>query len=205
MKQIFPGNDGLVRVVEVMARGRTYKRPIVKLAKLPISSKEEITDTTEEKKGTEKPNEVVPKESNKLEQENNQGVINKIKDSTKPAQNSEKFSRKKKNNKKNMVLCTFAAFLTLFTLIPEIGATGYNLTTFSNGTGAYFQHCNKGVLINGNWRLITYLDMAEYDMNYEILRGNVAELGANNQQEKIARKLFQKSTTGCKKLIWWTE
>ncbi|XP_055309915.1 uncharacterized protein LOC129573450, partial [Sitodiplosis mosellana] len=35
VKEVFPGKDGLVRVVAVSAKNKTYKRPIVKLAKLP--------------------------------------------------------------------------------------------------------------------------------------------------------------------------
>lgn len=36
--KIFPGKDGLVRVVEVFTKGKIYKRPIVKLAPLPKST-----------------------------------------------------------------------------------------------------------------------------------------------------------------------
>ena len=34
--KIYPARDGLVRVVEIKAKGKTYKRPIGKLALLPI-------------------------------------------------------------------------------------------------------------------------------------------------------------------------
>ena len=30
----YPGSDGLVRVVDVMSKGKTYRRPIAKLIKL---------------------------------------------------------------------------------------------------------------------------------------------------------------------------
>lgn len=36
--QIYPGKDGLVRVVQVLMKGRLFKRPIVKLAPLPKKS-----------------------------------------------------------------------------------------------------------------------------------------------------------------------
>lgn len=38
--KIYPGNDGLVRVVKVEMRGKVYKRPVGKLSRLPIDTEE---------------------------------------------------------------------------------------------------------------------------------------------------------------------
>lgn len=66
IKQIYPGKDGLVRVVDVTAKGNIYKRPLLKLAKLPISDEKDIFETI---KAKETPNKTKKKKNSTKKQE----------------------------------------------------------------------------------------------------------------------------------------
>ena len=36
IQKVYPGPDGLIRTVDVLIKGKVYRRPIVKLCKLPL-------------------------------------------------------------------------------------------------------------------------------------------------------------------------
>lgn len=180
VKKIYPGKDELVRVVEVAAKNKTYKRPIVKLAKLPIER-----DTTEQTKAyfahqkkTNQNNELIQMndEGKKTRQKRKHKIRSKSSTSVNIESHSKADGTKRKQTRKT-ILCAFVALLAFFSFIPNTNATNeFEITSFSNTTCIRVSKCNNASFINGNWNLITYLDMHEYDNDLYTLKHNVEHL-----------------------------
>lgn len=89
----------------------------------------------------------------------------------------EKTRKSKQSCKK--ILCAFISILTMLAMATNIIADSrkaFEITSFKNPTCVKVNQCKNVSFVSGNWNLITYLDMREYDGDFDTLRHNVDHL-----------------------------
>lgn len=195
--KVYPGEDGLVRVVEVAAKNKTYKRPIVKLAKLPIEN--EIKDKAQvylENSGA------AVSQCNKSQQEYNEEKKTSETLTKENAANRKTRAKRKKQKKtasvaesqpkadipqrkqsRNVILCAFIAALACFSFLPTTNANEFEIIPFNKSACVQFYRCSDISVVNGNWNLITYMDLSGYEKDLKTI-----EINYNNVKQQCSKK-----------------
>lgn len=170
IKQVYPGKDGLVRVVEVMAKGKVYKRPLLKIAKLPISHQQNrnesmIKTATAEEKSSDK---------------------KQVKTSTKRIETKCMFATATTTRKSHKIatgvkLCVMLSICIFFGCFVGVanGHNAYDLEHFDEHKNVFVKKLGSGAIVNGHWNLVTYMNLAEYEEEYDILHKNIGILREN--------------------------
>lgn len=117
IKKIYRANAGLVRVVDVLSNGKTYKRPIGKLSLLPVKDDEEF-------------------KINSNEQSKNQIISD-----------SEKLKRNTKMAKPLIGAQNVSTMMLILLFVGMIASVfgkheNFNITTFKNNPGIIFNKCH---------------------------------------------------------------
>lgn len=76
-------------------------------------------------------------------------------------------------------------------MTPSVTATnkGYEITPFKNTTCVKFSKCPNVSLINGNWNLLSYMDITEYNRDLDTLHENV---------ENVENHCIKTNSTECR-------
>lgn len=174
ISKIFPDEDGLVGVVEVQAKGKIYKRPIVKLAPLPIDDKTSYSSVNIADKTSISNNGMNNRENeHKQTGSQNKKRLEKKKKSNKNSVKSHCIFVSNENNTNSNVkkviqtlfMCgrteayTILAVLMFCLLFRCTEATNYEINSFGNDTSVYFKPNDKMVFIEGKWNLFTYMSI----------------------------------------------
>lgn len=190
--KIYPGKDDLVRVVDVLMKGKQFKRPIVKLAPLPKKSfnlEEEIDEALEKISGKSN-----GKNSNSLENpQENKRKSEIILDEVILAK---KFKKSENLNKSQNLVCNVATIndcdeslvktrkksskkttsfiscgvwsilvamvLCFLSLFTPAHAHDFSIQPFATGTTAYLEKCNNVTEITGYWNLALHTNLDNY-------------------------------------------
>lgn len=151
----FPGKDGLVRTVEVATGTKIYKRPVGKLAKLPIETNHE------QEKNDEK--------TLKLSSESDKKLIPEC-DTKRQTRSSSKI------NSNSAFLAMILVFFGLICTVCGNSQTKYSINKFENEPGLYFEPLNNIQLTKGRWNIVSMIDTGMYKQNYETLKEAAYEL-----------------------------
>lgn len=190
--KFFPGKDGLVRVVEILMRGKIYKRPIVKLSPLPKNTcnvEEDIIYIYCAIKEGEKSqknglklgksiDEMAPPkmtEINEVKEKNtkSKALVCKV------AVVSNYGKKPKKNKCISRVWCIWSFLLTIFCtslfLFTPISAN-YTIHQFTPQTTAYVEECNNVTEITGYWNLAFHTNLDIHFNNVDQLHESIKSL-----------------------------
>lgn len=148
------GKDELVRVATVKCENATYKRPIVKLCKLPI---EEGLQT------------IMPMQANHGQPRELQS----------PEKSNQVLRRQPHRNVKNRGTVNHLALATLF-ICCFLGLVQANvhITPFNYSTGIYFEEIGKLEVVAMKWTLVVYYNMSNYWEEIETFKQTQYELKA---------------------------
>lgn len=128
-----PGSDGLTRVVSLKGpKNNSFKRPITKIALLPIEDNQDSTGTADEQ---------VTTDDNKV--------------------GSLKVCRSRNATLTNIVYAPLLILLITFSFCNP-STLPYNITTFENQPGIYFESIGEVKLTNNNWNIIVYYNLSSY-------------------------------------------
>lgn len=154
------GKDKLVRAVTVKTQNNTYKRPIVKICRLPISDNDIVEEAVEDQtQNSTKQNITTCIATTQVSKLNNQST------------------RGIKNQSTRGITWTFA-FLLLFMKIISGNALqpAYSITKFVNHPGLYFEDMGRLRLVNSDWNIIVYYKLDNYFKELTYLKTHVARL-----------------------------
>lgn len=161
IKQVYPGNDGLVRVVDVLSNGKVYKRAIGKITLLPVKDEEKVKNAPCEK------------ENSALVTNNNDPEIFK-----KEKPNIEIKGKKIHNNSVKGGGSTIIWAFICFGLIASITGKhqNFNIVELNQSPGAVFDQCEDIYGINGHWHVISEMDMETYFGAYKSITDGTDQL-----------------------------
>lgn len=162
-----PGKDGLVRVVTLKTATTTLKRPITKLALLPIIDNEEATSsqianlTSIATAGTSPKPQSSTSTKRKLTTQTGKEKTKHIK--TKPAKISA-----------NLLFTLIFGLLVV--LACGENPKKYNITEFQDNQGIYFEFKSNANVYKTEWTLITHFNLSAYENQLTMLRPTVMNL-----------------------------
>jgi len=198
--KVYRGNDGKVRVADVKTAHGICKRPLNALAPLPTAAAINSSDgeqqqcdaTTIEKtmpnsqNSTERPSLMVSIPLNRLE------GVERLTGKQNPRTPEDDNSRKRQR------LSAAPSFLTMaiiaLILVPIIMASPITQQQFPNKPGMYFEGIGTVNRIVGEWKIITYFDLAPIQNELQIFRNGTTLLESlcpMLQQEKMCYELVK--------------
>lgn len=171
--KIYAGSDGLVRVVDVYTKGKTYKRPVGKLALLPI-------DNTIDEKAVEEP------------------IVKEAK-ATEASTKNEKVVKKRTLIKPPPVKSFVVTILAMLALINGVFAKSgkFSLNIFPQNSSVYTESCTKTAVATGHWNLIMHYGMNEYFDEMNKINQLINEFGSMCE----SRSVYKKEVLACKSLL----
>lgn len=173
---VFPGEDGLVRVVSVKTKTGEYKRPVTKICALPEK------DTSRSGR------------YNLINRENNSssGV------NSQPDQIKANLGRVVYTKRKSLgVLPIIAALLSLFVTCSHqspVMHKPYEITQFSSSPGLYFEKTHDVYMTHSNWNVLSYLNLEILNQEFVAIKSNLT-----TAREFCYRRALQNG--GCRNLI----
>lgn len=192
--KVFPGRDNLVRVVEVLMKGRIYKRPDVKLAPLPrethqleedidtaMALEKNVADNLDGCKKTQAGADVVPQEEIRQKKDKNVSfcaiaIWDDIcaKESAQLRQYEKSASARRRVKVWSVSSVVAAIFLCLFCFCYPVSAQSYMIRHFAPQTVAYVEKCRDINEITGYWNVAVHINLDAYygdiDQLHEPLR-----------------------------------
>lgn len=91
--------------------------------------------------------------------------------------------QKKQNKAKTVFKKITSIILFILMLLSFINGVSlqetHSISQFETGHNVFIQKQGKGALINGHWKLITYMDLSEYKNEYNTLHKNINVLRKN--------------------------
>lgn len=156
---VYTGKDGLVRVADVKSNEKIYKRPVGKLAVLPVRDSGNITNRIENAKSSA----------------SGDGTTK-----TRPMMRAEEKIKidYKKTKGKQVFGSTLITLIMLFGLFLSVLSAQSNvkITPFNRNPGAIFNKCGKISTVIGKWNLVARMDMKNYYNGYDMLQKGMVQL-----------------------------
>lgn len=152
--EVFRGQDGLVRVADVQTATNTLRRPIHKLAPLPIEEEKHCEEST--------PTVGPPAIS--------ESSISKPAETPGHHKRADNKSRRilQKTHRQTSSLVT--VLLTCL-FLPFCSPTSVEIQQFKTNPGIYFENLGSAEVITSDWTVITYIEMHAYWKEIEIVNG----------------------------------
>ncbi|KAG7295329.1 hypothetical protein JYU34_022341 [Plutella xylostella] len=148
---LHPGSDGHVRVVTLKTKNGLLKRPIVKLAVLPID-KEDRSQTSSSSSASEVQN-------------------------PKPCISDDKRAGNKSGVKGYKKLTSLALTLMVFLItLPNIHCSPTNITRFRDNQGLYLAKLQDIQIIKEDWKIVVYYDINPYYQGLDALNKYINHL-----------------------------
>lgn len=175
---VYTGKDGLVRVADVKSNEKIYKRPVGKLAVLPVRDSGNITNRIEKAKSS---------------------ASGDATTKTRPMMRAEEKIKidYKKTKGKQVLGSTLITLIMLFGLFLSVLSAQSNvtITPFNRNPGAIFNKCGKISTVIGKWNLVARMDMRNYYNGYDMLQKGMVQL------ESTCEKLKAENMTACGALL----
>lgn len=149
----YPGPDGLVRVVDIYTKGKTYRRPVGKLSLMPIETDSESIENENTQKSVKK------NDSNALTPEN---------EKKSPKKSIELSGKKLPKSKSSKIISPIKSFtaiiITMLALVNSIYATTqkYSVEFFPKNASVYTENCGETAFATSNWNLIIHYSLENY-------------------------------------------
>lgn len=171
---VYPGKDGLVRVVDVKFNSKIYKRPIGKLSLLPIEEKEDVSDT----KNTFQSN-----------------IENQIKTNDEAENKNSKITKRIDMSSKVLSSSTLTILMFFMLLASALGNVNYSITAFDHSPGAMFIRGEQIASTIGKWNVVARMSMNDYNSGFNLLQRGV------DQMDDLCIKLHATNTSSCATLV----
>lgn len=139
------GTDGLVRVVDILTKGKIYKRPVGKLSPLPINNE----------------NEAIP--AIKKDDVEANSVKNSL-DANKCNESNDEYEKKNKKRSTKSMSIAKKATLAIVAMLAIINGvySEYSIERFPENTTVYVEKCDDIMISTSTWNLMLRYDIGNY-------------------------------------------
>lgn len=148
------GKDKLVRAVTVKTQNNTYKRPIVKICKLPISDNDVIGDAL-----------AIDEQTQSITKQNITTCIA-----------TTQLTKTNRQTTKGITWIFTLLILLMKIMSAEALQPAYSVTKFVNHPGLYFQDLGRLRLVNSDWNIVVYYKLDTYFSELNDLKYHVGKL-----------------------------
>lgn len=166
--QTYPDQDGLVRVVDVKAKNKVFKRPIGKLSVLPIVSEEDSQNDSN-----------LNKSQVHLDESVNDVIQNGVSQPVEAQLNKNKRGRKPKKGKSATSAGLSQSLLMTIILVFGLFASvfgNFTIIPFKNNPVVHFENCGSVQVNNDYWTIMSRMPFDEYTSQFVYVKNGIGRM-----------------------------